>query len=253
MIRLPDHHVSLRKSNEFKQICNSIFDGTPISFVYFGLLGKDGKNACLINKTEWHQFYWSGKGFVNKINKRVREGVRLWAFESILTEQNHCARENFGIDNKLEIVKKRSDGTYEMLGFGGDPFDDSINSFYLENLEELKKLPLLLSENHKGLLDEILEENNRIMLYPELKHHNSDKVNSLKDILPNGFKEKFSLTDQEFKALRLLRTYIKSKQIACEMGVSESTVNTYMARIKSKMSCYSKRDVIRIAKSWAVF
>jgi DNA-binding NarL/FixJ family response regulator len=55
------------------------------------------------------------------------------------------------------------------------------------------------------------------------------------------------LTNRELQIVSLLGAGRQSKQIAAELSISASTVNTYRARIFAKMDLRSNADLIRYA------
>ena len=60
------------------------------------------------------------------------------------------------------------------------------------------------------------------------------------------------LSDRELEAFRLLGQGLDSHQVAMQMHITSRTVDTYRARIKTKLKCQTGRQLVQCAIQWVL-
>jgi DNA-binding CsgD family transcriptional regulator len=162
------------------------------------------------------------------------------------------AWEKFNINFNLNIISKTSEGL-EAFGFGSRYNDPKSDERVINQLPLLKVFIKTFKENYKNLF--LLLEENQVDISSKFgpRFYESNKeifsIGSREDFLHGmGYGGLLSLTRREKEILKLVAEGYPASYIAEELSLSPRTVENYIARIKDKLLCNSKIELIQKAK-----
>ncbi len=216
---------------------------------------NDGSEIRLSNQPAWIEHYYNQGLYLNsgfeQHPKNIESGYAIWSHLTHHHSVLKAARE-FNIDHGMTIIQKTSDGC-EFYFIGTTPDKPQVTNVLLNNLEFLHRFTFYFKEQASLLLKKVNQ--NRIIV-PEkfnkvfsleqgLPHksntHNPKQMLNLKKIhLDSGI----SLSARELTCAKLLIKGMSARLIAESLSLSPRTIETNLMRLKEKLNCRSKTELI---------
>jgi DNA-binding CsgD family transcriptional regulator len=151
------------------------------------------------------------------------------------------AREKFSIHHGLTLVR-RSKNYYDMIAVGLPNPQRNAGSFYLNKLKGIEQFIQHFDTHHQDLLT--VMNNNPIALSEPKRDVNYKNIClSTGRVNVQGKEGQSYITSQELACIRLLVQGASHKEIAKALGVSNRTVETYLARIKQRTGLSQRSDI----------
>ncbi len=154
-----------------------------------------------------------------------------------------------GIGHSVLFIKKHQEMT-EIFEFGACPENSKVNNFYLNNLNILKKFMLYFCQEAHDLIAQSSEN----MIKPDYDVARADYNSSMNkediDITkmitmtePIGL-----LSKREKECFMLLIRGYSIADISQELSIAVPTIANYISRIKQKIKCHTKKDMVELAR-----
>lgn len=169
----------------------------------------------------------------------------------------YCQRYMNNIWNGLSIFKQRED-SIELWGFAADRQAENMQSFYIENLDLLKKFITAFNRNASEI---ITPTSSNLAIYKDFKikaviidDYELKKINEfIKATNVNKHpiitqKGEVFLSKKELLCISNLAAGKSAKQIASGLGSSQRTIEKHVENIKNKLGCHDKAALIKIYK-----
>lgn len=251
-------HPALTLMTPLQEYCRSFLTKHHLNYFQVLRVYQNGATAYLSTisgYTEWAINYALKRNapFVYSCVKKNLVNPASYFFlweENLPTAPVALVRNEFGICNGLTLVERTST-YYDMWGFA-TPFDNTnAISFYINNLDLLRNFVKYFKEEQKRLIQEL---ESQPLLFPKAQHdvNLSEMLLSPSDTKPRVripviFKNKQSyITPQERECISKLPLGLTTKQIAHILKISPRTVEQYFERVKTRVGCLSKLDLIQL-------
>ena len=227
---------------------------------------NDGSQINLANTPEWLEYFYKNEfyqiGAFERHPSKYESGYALWPH---LSGQKifYDARSYFNIDNGITIIEKQKDSC-DFYYFGTTSDNSSIISFYLSNIDLLKRFILYFKEQAHSIISKANQ--NKIILPNHFENHenptgsenyiiDSSTINKIrndfiqetpiKKFWLNGKLEGEYLTEKQIDCVILLIEGKSAKEIAKILDLSFRTVEGHLHKIKEKLNCNNKSELIK--------
>ncbi len=257
------NHIALTSCQNIYEICMPLFTHTAINYFTHFRIFKDGKRVHLTSNSYWVEYYFERKLFeypyMGKSFENHTSGYYFW--DSNPEDPLVIAGRDYAqIDHRFTIINKKCDYT-DFFGFGALPKNGWILNFYLNNLNFLNNFILYFLDKSHFIMQKYLES--PIILPESIVPENHLKIVSLvhtDDLLPNlKFKKIFIsnlnvyLSQREYEIIYYLRKSYSCKYIAKFLKLSPRTVETYIDKIKTKLRCRTKIEIMKCIEEISQF
>lgn len=259
----------LETSNQIKALCGELFSNTPITLFCYTRYSRDRVYMGGMSDAEIYNFYVQNKYHFSEFqhcdyDKDIPQGSFFSELVCSSEEEkavNTVFADKFKIGNFIGIVNKQADYC-DIYNFATPINVGNMHNFYLNNIHLLEKYVQVLA----APLTNIVKENSVPKLYiPEVNiitpdtNFNDKRIENFSEIitktLDSGLKLNStqavsdetifkSLTSRELDCLRLVARGYTSKEIARALSLSFRTVENYCERLKIKLNCRRKQDII---------
>lgn len=230
-------------TRDVKNISDGFLKKNGLNYFQYVSVYNDNTSLFLMTHPEFAKARFDNKKRILSHFEAEQINDRLFMFlwnESLPTSDTDMARE-YGIDNGLCFVERFSDH-YNLIAFA-TPVGSQINNFYLNNKEKLWGFVQGFKENASSLLQ---KSNEKKFVVPTIhQDENRDELFLNKKI---SFQTTYqgihiSLSDMEYKCLKLSASGFTMKGISEHLEISSRTVETYLNRVKSKSGLMTKQDL----------
>lgn len=244
--------------SEMKQICEKLFQVSPIVFVHYIRAYKDGTQACLCSNANWLEHYFKKdyhklsafRSFNGDCNEMYLITSELKRSQPIIKD----ATERFRIGPGIAIVSSTNNWTETVL-FCSDIDYENPYQYLFNHLDILKKFILFFKDQGHSLLKDACT--NKIILPPVSFDLNNAVAE--KDYQDTQFPTKryyinndIYLTCKEVACLHYLSEGNSCKEIAQILHNSTRTITTHIENIKTKLDVKKTVTIVDIAKSLGI-
>lgn len=240
---------SIKNDCKIKDICSPLVNLLEVPVFTYGFIEEDGRFGYLSNATEFTDYYFSQKLYLDNPYfshpALFRSGHTLspCTFDE---ETQKALTKKFQSDHLfLKIEAKPS--RLEFFIFAHNSVDETGGNCYLPKLELFDQFGKHFKRKAKDLIGRMWADQFNIK-----KERGSDLfeaeaqvplVNNDPKIL-SFLKKTTGLTPQERRCLELFKQGYSAQGTAAVMGLSRRTVEHYFENIKNKLDCYSKYDLL---------
>lgn len=171
--------------------------------------------------------------------KKIRETLSvnehtycIWShlIKDKLLDFNHQYSVNAGFD-----IYKRRDSYVEMLSVSGENIDE-LHNFCINNLEYLHKMFNEASNATKNIKQQVVEFPLKLKFEPL----NNNLIINNKSV---------HLTEKEMDCIKQMMKGYTMKATAKELNISPRTVETHLYKIKQKLQCNNKFELLRLMEN----
>jgi LuxR family transcriptional regulator len=256
----------IKYSNQIKKTTQPLRDHFGISYFTYHQIDNAGKYTVLVDRPDWAEHYVSEKIFLNDPYLRHFKvyGSGLCLMENNGSEEYRktIVREGkalLNMDMGVILIQKQ-ENLVEFFGFAGDKKTSSLNSLYSNHPQLLHSFAVHFKKEMNAVLTDMAKEANSLLelkgpdflcsvpIEPKIGSHTRRAF--LKDL---GLKKEAGqaelLTPRERECLRWLLEEKSAKETAALLGLSPRTIESYFENIKGKFSCWSKQEVLNIARN----
>lgn len=228
--------------------------------LFYSRIYTDGSIVNLASNQNLTDFYFrklfSGHYMDQDIEDElyVPEGVSLWAL-NLNNQIWQDMQNNFGYGNGATLCAEH-ENFREIIGFYSTVDNRSINHFYINQVDMLKKMRLHFLSQSAELIQQA--ERDRLLFqhpalpqrleFPCRDHNNKSNIinNSISSICI--FHKKtgmpMQLSPQRSQCLKYLMQGKSTKEIAQTMRLASKTVEHYLEFIRRELGCRSSKELI---------
>lgn len=253
-----DKHVMVAFGQSFRQLCEPVFNTTPINYIGFARFYPDGRRSYLVSDPSWGKVLLMNDYHLAGNEDTLLQGPDSSYYPWFLTNMfnlnqktrelyKECVAHNYG--NGITLVQRGSAFVefFHICATGGY---DKVNEFLTSNVDKLWQVVLYLKEQiyrHKPikqayntkynyltpiLRDNSLQEKNLLQSFPIRKFYLSGEFGDV------------AFTKREIDCLLLLFQNKTIDQQAFILKISPRTVETHLANIKQKAKIPSTRALL---------
>ncbi len=248
-----NNNISRKVGDKLARFCAPLVDHLGISHFYHTVLTDSGHFSAIGLNAGWHECLFSYPEWLSYLSYFYHNMDKFKGIIFTQTIQNksldkfvQVASKDFNINLGLQINYKTSTGM-EWFGFGlktNDPIQ------HMALLNELPLLDIFIREYKKEIKTEILQENFvdvASLIGPSFFEAAKTSVPNLRQMVLGKMKVKVEnpFTERESEVIELLLDGNSAPQIADELFISKRTVEHHVERIKDKLDCYSKSELIQ--------
>lgn len=248
-------------STQLKSASDLLFDHFGINHFWYYRLTNTGYYSYFGTNTQWNEFCFDN-AMLHQFSclrhpKTLKTGIHLMksnaesGFKAVLD----TAWEKFKINFNINLASTTSFGM-EAFGFASQYNDSYADERMLNELPVLKLFIQNFRNKNRKLFD-ILEDS-QIDLASQLGTKFYERPNSLaiplereKFLSRIGYEQFISLTAREKEILKYTANGFPCSYISNQLHLSKRTVESYLDKLKQKLDCYSKTELIKKAKDFA--
>lgn len=254
---ISDSHPMLTQSAALMEYCGHFLKKHDLNYFQVVRVNQDGSTVVLTNRADFTRFAIQHAikanvplvySSVNKESLNANSYYFLWE-HNLPTAPVAMVRNEFNMANGLTFVE-RYPRHYYMIAFAAPIENTRVLDFYLNNIDLIQKFIHGFKAQQQDLLQKV--ESQPLILPPPLLDENLEemllpsKPNSCKRISVTFGGQKSYLTPQEYECIKQLPLGLTAKQIARNLIISHRSVEKYFERVKNRMGCSNKRDLIEL-------
>ncbi len=255
--------VSCKFNDQIKKACEPIFEYFNLNYFCYFRLTRSGQFSYFSNNISWNEYFGDKKfHLLNPYHRHpdhfqdeviLLKDLQSDEFKQIM-DSSSC---NFNINLSLQILKKTNFG-FEAFAFSSASSDERYIRMLLGDLPLLKLFTRKLRENY-GLFFSNLEDHQLDLVqhmgsvfYDKCLQQPRHSRAKRKFLLQLGVDCDNPLSSQEVKVLRLLLEGFSAGKVAPQIYLSKRTVEHHIERMKAKLGCVTKSELIQKARELEV-
>jgi DNA-binding CsgD family transcriptional regulator len=244
---LATNYINYQAENSLKKLIDPLTKMGNIHYFSYNVYYPETESCLLL--TNSNNFLESWLEHFPLAGFAIKSGWKLW--ESHLP----CERIEFG--NQRDIGKgiyfvNSDDTKIEVFSFGSKPDNDKIYNFYLNNQNLLKRFTHYFRKKAEDFLIVGKEKLAKVPPKMIIKDPSEDsslavcqKTNVMTDLIRTISHPFNTLSKRESECYCLLVKGFSIAEIARLMQLSSNTIDVYVSRLKGKLNCNSKRELIQ--------
>lgn len=255
----------LKYSNQISKATKPLQDHFGIEYFTYHRIAHDGRYTVLVDRPEWAEHYVGEQIYL--VDPYLRDPSN---YESGITFiENHGSEEYrdtvlragkkvLNLDMTALFIQKK-ENCVEFYGFSGNKAKSSLQNLYINHPKLLKsfashfknELGWILSQmdEEPGYLPDLKGQDyyHKEAIYPSID--SSARLKYYRDlgILDTSVRAE-RLSAREKECLTLLLEEKSAKETALILGLSVRTIEHYFENIKNKLHCFSKHELLSLAK-----
>jgi DNA-binding CsgD family transcriptional regulator len=252
-------------SNQIRKTTQPLRDHFGIRYFTYHRVDNAGKYTVLVDRPDWAEHYVSEQIFRQDPYLRhpsvYQSGICLIdshgsnQYKEVITK---AGKEVLKMDLGAMFIQKHA-SCVEFFGFAAHKESSSLQDLYLNHPRLLKSFGAYFKKELAPILTQMEQEAGSLIdlkgedfFHDQLIYPDRSVVTRLAYYRDLGMTQELKafekLSKRERQCLRLLIENKSAKETALTLGLSRRTVESYFESIKHKLSCWSKRDVLDIAK-----
>lgn len=257
----------IKHSDRIRKTTKPLRDHFGTSYFTYHRIDNSGKYTVLVDRPDWAEHYVDRQLFLDdpylKHPSTYQSGISLIGSlgskkykESILQDGKKILNMDLGA-----VLIQKSDNFVEFFGLCANKEKSSLEDLYLNHPTLLKSFASHFKKELTPILTQMEQENFSLIDLKGQGFFNPKEPPSqsitpattlayLDDLGMRCEIEKAKkLSLRERQCLKLLIADKSAKETASILGLSSRTVEHYFENIKNKLSCWSKHEVLQIAKN----
>lgn len=253
----------IKHSNRINSTTQPLKDHFGINHTSYHRIDNTGNYSVLGDHPEWAEHYVSKQIFLTDPYLRhpsvYQSGIGLienHGSNFLLKEAKEFLNMGTGV-----ILIQKNDTYVEFFRFYGNNATSSLQSLYLNRPQLLKSFATHFKKELKKILIQIenefislsaLKGNDffcNLPIYPDVS--STSLLAYYKDLgMKCEFEKAEKLSSRERQCLKLLIEEKSAKETAAILGLSSRTIEYYFENIKDKLSCWGKKELLVIARTF---
>ncbi len=258
----------IKYSNRIRKATQPLRIHFGIDYFTYHCIDSTGKYTVLVDRPDWAEHYVSTKIYLNDPYLRhpqiYQSGMYLMGShgsEEYKESVSKAGKMVLNVDTWVMLIEREKDHV-EFFGFCANKDTSCLQHLYLNDPFLLKSFADYFKKELHSILTYMGEEASSLIelkgddfFYNELissQLSTSSRINYLKDLgMVSEITKAEKLTPREKQCLKLLIEDKSAKETAFALGLSRRTIEFYFENIKSKLDCWTKQDVAKLAKNLA--
>ena len=243
---LPENHISYEAQSVVQKLIKPLKDKLAINYFNYSVTYPDTSGFTLHNNAKFYESWFENEFPMSELY--FEPGWYRWETCGSLKFLENSQQMDIG--NGIVLFQRQNEKMIT-TAFATSVDNRLAYETYLNNLNLLKRFSNYFSENSKNIMD--LAQNELIVPLPE-KIMQVDAAPSMglpdAELISHELFYPFNeLSTREQACLRLLISGYSTMVISEKLNISINTVNVYISRIKRKLQCYNKQQIIEKAQS----
>lgn len=255
MTKLRKNHKFLNVGTHVNEICKPLQHLNAHMFTYMKNF-TDGTQVYLSSHPQWIEDYYALKlhdsSYFEGDPSKYESGFKWWPEASDLPVFTH-GRDNYNSHYGITYCQQVADGC-EFFFFSSGQENKAAMEVYLNNLDLLENFSVYFKESAAT----ILRQCDRSRIHRQNNHHvdTAADLNMRRELFMRAiggnnrnfdtFLMQFEkLTVRERECLDYVLSASSTSEVALAMNVSIRTAETHIQRIKSKLVCKTKNELIK--------
>jgi len=244
-------NYTMKYNSRIKKICSPLTDSLPIVVFDYYSIEEDGRFVSLSNKPEALEHYYSEKLFINNPYlthpKLLSSGYTIISStkDASFRDQETKCFEKYGHGDPLLILRKK-ETIVEGFFFAPD-IKFSNPSIYFPILEHLNKFSNYFVQETQWLINKIKSENYNLKDEKGqcfFQRDAGEVLSSEDDASKKFLKAIYPLSRREMQCLEMFKQGYSAQSTGAILGLSQRTVEYYFEKIKDKLGCTSKWELL---------
>lgn len=248
-------NIGVTSSIEISNICEPLYSLFEITYFNYVKLNSDGSRSILTDRPDFIvEYYNSSELLATKAISTMENSNKTTSrLSSEFRDQPSfiVARNQFNIDNGLTIIQPTNDGK-ELYYFGTTRENYDKTYFYVSNIDMFYRFIAYFKDKAESLIKKadaerfllLLRESEEETLIDLEKIRNKFiEATSISRYFINQNLDTF-LTKREAECLYYLSKADSAKKIGKILNLSPRTVETYLMKVKEKLNCKTKKELI---------
>jgi len=254
---LSSSHPALTLTPALTEYCGQFLKKHNLNYFQVIRVNQDGSTVLLTNRANFTQYCieYAMQHNVPLIYSCVKKEILDPSSYYFLWEPNLPARpvamvrNEFDVTNGLTFVERHATHYY-MIAFAASHTNHGVLDFYLNNIELLKNFVSQFTDQQRGLMQAL--ESKPLILPKSLQDENLEDMllqrsSHSRKRIPIVFRGRSSyVTLKEYECLKQLPRGLSTKEIGRVLNISPRTVEQYFERVKTRIGCKSKQDLIQL-------
>ena len=251
--------ITVRFHDKILKSCAPLFDCLNLNHFWYYKIRNDGRFAFFDSNIAWCEYYGGEKLYLThpylRHPKFHREGVYLLKHEF---PQDSKLSPAINFKNDFQIINKIPDGV-EAYGFSSDSSNEDQYLLFINELNLLRLFMEKFRKENSSIFSYL--ENNLIDLVDLIgpSFYQNDMLAILEPSTREAYLKKMNFEDIcnlssiELSVMSLLLEGYSAAQIASHLFRSSRTVEHHIERMKEKLGCCSKGELIQKARQMERF
>lgn len=244
---LPENHISYEAQPAVQKLIQPLQDKLAITYFNYSVTYPDTSGFTLHNNAKFYESWFKNEFPMCELY--FEPGWYSW--ETCSSTKFIEISQGMDIFNGIVLFERQNDKMIT-TAFATSVENKHVYDGYLNNLNLLKRFSTYFAEQCKSIID--IAQNERIIPLPEnIMRVDATSSFSHAELLNNELFYPFNLlSTREQECVKWLINGYSTGHIGEKLNVSISTVNVYISRIKRKLQCFNKQQIIEKAKSVGV-
>lgn len=278
-ILLPEDHLTLTAGDDIDTICQPL---KTLGITFFNYIKNfpNGAQINLSNSASWARHFFDQRfyavGTYENHPDEYYSGYGLWSTFVHKTISDHAST-YFNIDHGITLIQK-SKNISEFYCFGTIRDNRRIINFYLNHIDLLQRFVFYFKEKAKKLLNKAEQDKTCQILIPNHYEHkppipqiikfrqndNYENYSRLRKAFIQQTKIKHytidtddlgevTFTDRELEYITYLLQNKTVTAISNDLSLSTRTIESYIEKLKGKLSCTTKKELQKKLKYYFDF
>jgi DNA-binding CsgD family transcriptional regulator len=237
---IPENHISYEAQDRVKKILEPLRKKLGIHYFDMGVTFSDGTGFTLHTNHHFYETWFTEQFPLSAFS--LPSNWYTWG--SCCVSPMLKVAESLGIDSGILHVSQEKDKTI-IVAFATEVGYENSISMYMNNLCLLKRFKQYFIESAKDLL---IKANRQRILYQPILTKKNEMIESIGSISSDFINELYYpfnlLSKRERDCFSLLIKGYSNQAMSELLQIAQTTVNVYIARIKHKLNCSNKREMI---------
>jgi len=241
-VLLNEKHLTFTQLPDLLSICRPFLQQCGLNAFFILDFSVPGQAAVITTHPSVNQYF-----FANQLIARgdeLKPGIRFMPSSSACQARAEMGR-RFNVDNGLEIVKKKGEGSI-IYGFASSCEKPDMVNYYFNHLERLEQFIAEFQDRAKPM---IVHAKQNPILIPGHNHLIKDNIEQPKKITVNTGNLLVNISHREIEVLVALYQGLTAKETAQRMNLSHRTVEAYLENIKNKLGINKKFELVKFITS----
>jgi DNA-binding CsgD family transcriptional regulator len=255
----------IKFSDRIRQTTQPLRERFGIDYFTYHRIDDSGKYTVLVDRPDWAEHYVHEQIYLNDPYLRhpsgYQSGISLidtYGSKEFLEKLLDSGKKVLNVDLGAFLIQKK-EGSVEFFGFSANKEKSSLQSLYLNHPQILRSFAAHFTRNLQSVLQHMSQEASSLIdlkgddffskqsICPDIV--SSTRFDFYKDLGMKCEMERLEkLSKRERQCLKLLTESKSAKQTAAALGLSPRTVESYFENIKVKLCCWSKHEVLELAR-----
>jgi DNA-binding CsgD family transcriptional regulator len=243
---ISQQHICMKSTEQVRKLLKPITGLADIHYFCYGINYPDTSGFTLVTDAPYYESWFKSEGTLRGFY--LKQGWH-W-IDSMLAPESKQAADERNIANIVTYIRHYEDKSI-ILEFGATPKSKNTVEFYLNHQNILKRFGHYFEEEAANLIRAANEERFiplAHMVQKDKKIFTDETPQTEVDLSFLKTNTVFdTLSEREEQCYKLLIQGYSYEEISQKLALSSNTVNTYFHRIKTKLGCGSKLELVQKA------